>query len=137
MFAAFFMELQLYQKNMSARILVVAEDAAMRESLDLFLTFEGYETFVCSRYSDVHNFIHNFSPNLILLHISNWRLKDRETFESLKLSTYQKSVPIILISDMDSNKERILNHLIIMPFDEKKILDKINAQLIKQGLIEG
>jgi len=121
---------------MGAKILIVAEELTMRESLDLFLTFEGYETFTCSRYSDVHNFIHNFSPNLILLHISNWRMRNRETFESLKLSTYQKTVPIILISDMDSNKERILNHLIITPFDEKKILNKIHIQLTKQGLEE-
>lgn len=122
---------------MSARILIVAEDLAMRESLDLFLTFEGYETFTCTRYSDIHNFIHNFTPNLILLHISNWRLRNRETLEYLKLSTYQKSVPIILVSDMDSNKERVLNHLIVTPFDEKKILDKIHLQLAKQGFVEG
>ncbi|WP_207420605.1 hypothetical protein [Desertivirga brevis] len=122
---------------MSARILIVAEDLAMRESLDLFLTFEGYETFTCTRYSDIHNFIHNFTPNLILLHISNWRLRNRETLEHLKLSTYQKSVPIILVSDMDSNKERVLNHLIVTPFDEKKILDKIHVQLAKQGFVEG
>lgn len=122
---------------MSARILIVAEDLAMRESLDLFLTFEGYETFTCTRYADIHNFIHNFTPNLILLHISNWRLRNRETLEYLKLSTYQKSVPIILVSDMDSNKERVLNHLIVTPFDEKKILDKIHVQLAKQGFVEG
>lgn len=121
---------------MSARILIVAEDGEMSESLDLFLTFEGFETFTCSKYSDVHNFIHNFDPNIILLHISNWKLKNRETFESLKLSTYQKSTPIILISDMDSNKERVLSHLIITPFDEKKILEKINGHLEKQGFIE-
>jgi len=121
---------------MSARILIVAEDIAMRESLDVFLTYEGFETFTCLKYSDVHNFIHNFNPNLILLHISNWKLKNRETFESLKLSTYQKTTPIILISDMDTNKERFLSHLIVMPFDEKKILDKIYNQLEKQGLIE-
>lgn len=121
---------------MSARILIVAEDLEMSESLDLFLTFEGFETFTCSKYSDVHNFIHNFDPNIILLHISNWKLKNRETFESLKLSTYQKSTPIILISDMDSNKERILSHLIFTPFDEKKILEKINSHLEKQGFIE-
>jgi hypothetical protein len=38
---------------------------------------------------------------------------------------------------MDSNKERVLNHLIVTPFDEKKILDKIHVQLAKQGFVEG
>ncbi|MCX5826837.1 MAG: sigma-54 dependent transcriptional regulator [Deltaproteobacteria bacterium] len=86
-----------------AKILVIDDDSSIAESLDLYLTEEGYTVFTAATGTDGLNAFVKHAPDLVILDI---RLPDVDGFTVLEdLREEEENVKVIMITayhDMDS-----------------------------------
>jgi two-component system, NtrC family, response regulator AtoC len=86
-----------------AKILVIDDDSSIAESLDLYLTEEGYTVFTAATGTDGLNAFVKHAPDLVILDI---RLPDIDGFTVLEdLREEEENVKVIMITayhDMDS-----------------------------------
>ena len=116
-------------------ILIVDDSAFLRKSVGKLLSEEGMDVFEAENVEQVRN--NRFSGNkklddmdLVLLDIY---LKGETGFDILPyLRSQYPALPVVILS-MDASKETVLrafnlkaNDYILKPFDEQKLIDKIN-----------
>ena len=117
------------------KVLIVDDSAFLRKSVGKLLSEEGMETFEAENLAQVKNNI--FANNkklsdmdLVLLDIY---LKGEMGLDLLPyLRSKHPALPVVILS-MDDSKETVLrafslkaNDYILKPFDEQKLIDKIN-----------
>ncbi len=126
----------------SDRILVVDDNADIRNLISLILTTESYEVMVVDSGSALLEEIGNFNPDLLLLDIMMPRMSG---FEVLKIvrslpDAHLSSIPIVMITakSMDADVEQALalgaTSYIVKPFRAEALKHKVNAQL-SQGAV--
>ncbi len=124
------------------RILVVDDNADIRNLISLILTTESYEVMVVDSGSALLEEIGNFNPDLLLLDIMMPRMSG---FEVLKIvrslpDAHLSSIPIVMITakSMDADVEQALalgaTSYIVKPFRAEALKHKVNAQL-SQGAV--
>ncbi len=124
------------------RILVVDDNADIRNLISLILTTESYEVMVVDSGSALLEEIGNFNPDLLLLDIMMPRMSG---FEVLKIvrslpDAHLSSIPIVMITakSMDADVEQALalgaTSYIVKPFRAEALKNKVNAQL-SQGAV--
>ena len=124
------------------RILVVDDNADIRNLISLILTTESYEVMVVDSGSALLEEIGNFNPDLLLLDIMMPRMSG---FEVLKIvrslpDAHLSSIPIVMITakSMDADVEQALalgaTSYIVKPFSAEALKHKVNAQL-SQGAV--
>ena len=124
------------------RILVVDDNADIRNLISLILTTESYEVMVVDSGSALLEEIGNFNPDLLLLDIMMPRMSG---FEVLKIvrslpDAPLSSIPIVMITakSMDADVEQALalgaTSYIVKPFRAEALKHKVNAQL-SQGAV--
>ena len=124
------------------RILVVDDNADIRNLISLILTTESYEVMVVDSGSALLEEIGNFNPDLLLLDIMMPRMSG---FEVLKIvrslpDAHLSSIPIVMITakSMDADVEQALalgaTSYIVKPFRAEALKHKVSAQL-SQGAV--
>ena len=124
------------------RILVVDDNADIRNLISIILTTESYEVMVVDSGSALLEEIGNFNPDLLLLDIMMPRMSG---FEVLKIvrslpDAHLSSIPIVMITakSMDADVEQALalgaTSYIVKPFRAEALKHKVNAQL-SQGAV--
>lgn len=117
---------------MSKEILIVEDDAKLREELATFLKSHGFKTTYLENFHDLASQILKLNPNLILLDL-NLPETDGETVckEIRKNST----MGIIIITSKNNELDELISlnygadHYITKPFNLHILLAKINALL--------
>lgn len=118
---------------MKKRILVVENDASIREMVTSLLADEGYYVKTCNTEDKIFEEIEHFSPNLILLDIVKPTEKGTEMCRILKAHSKTKHIPVIVLSTHPKVAETIKNvcadEVIPKPFDIYDLLNTIELQL--------
>jgi two-component system response regulator MprA len=118
---------------LSARILVVDDDDAIRESLRRGLALQGYEVAVSADGEDALRRAHERAPDLVLLDILLPGLDGLEVCRRLRAS--DETLPIILLTARDAIPDRVAgletgaDDYLIKPFAFPELLARIRVRL--------
>ncbi len=122
------------------RILVVDDNADIRNLISLILSCESYEILVVDSGAELLEKISGFKPDLLLLDIMMPRMSGFEALEAIRSLPDRKlsSIPIVMITakSMDVDVDRALslgaNSYIVKPFRAESLKQKVSEEL-RQG----
>lgn len=119
-----------------AKILIVEDDAFLRDVLEKKCRDAGYEVETCSDGKEVISHLKSFKPNLMLLDVTLPGQNGYEILETKQKDTEVSSIPTIIISNsgeaVELNRVRELgvrDYLVKAQFDPEEVLEKIKKEL--------
>ncbi|MRH41099.1 response regulator [Aquibacillus halophilus] len=89
----------------SERILIVDDDADMRDVLELFLKKNGYTVFTAEDGLQAIDIVDNIAPELIILDVM---MPNLDGFELCQIIRKKTEVPILFFSSKDEDMDKIL-----------------------------
>lgn len=116
----------------AARVLVVDDDAALAEMVQIVLQREGYVTYWCDNGADALDSCTGFNPDLILLDLM---LPGRNGIEVCRDIRRTSGVPIIMLTarsetaDVVSGLESGADDYVSKPFKTKELVARVRARL--------
>ena len=119
-----------------ARILVIDDEAAIRESLEVLLTLEGYTVDMATEGESGLKMIDRESYDLVLLDLSMPGLSGMELLPLIK--ERQPDLPLIMITaygTVDNVVEAIRNgasNFVQKPWDNEKLLADIRSAILRR-----
>ena len=119
------------------RILVVDDNADIRNLISLILTSESYEVLVAESGAELLERIASFRPDLLLLDIMMPYMSGFEALESVRSlpDVHLNSIPVVMITakSMDEDVDRAsalgASSYIVKPFRADTLKEKVKAQL--------
>ncbi len=119
------------------RVMVIDDNADIRNLISLILTSESYEVLVVESGIELLEKIAHFSPDLLLLDIMMPHMSGFEVLESVRSlpDAHLSSIPIVMITakslDVDVDRALMLgaNSYIVKPFRADALKEKVSAQL--------
>ena len=119
------------------RILVVDDNADIRNLISLILTSESYEVLVAESGAELLERIASFRPDLLLLDIMMPYMSGFEALESVRSlpNPHLSSIPVVMITakSMDEDVDRAsalgATSYIVKPFRADTLKEKVKAQL--------
>jgi two-component system phosphate regulon response regulator PhoB len=124
-------------------LLIVEDEAAIRDMLKLVLEQNGFSTLVAPDTETAHQLIAESMPDLILL---DWMLPGISGVEwarRLKRDTSFKDVPIILLTARGEEEDKVrgleigADDYLTKPFSPKELIARIRAVLRRSGKLTG
>ena len=122
---------------MDKTILIVDDDAKLRELLDEYLASYGFEVLLLPDGSTVLKTIQLKAPDLVILDIM---LPDRDGLEVLREVRMQSQIPVIMLTAKGEDADRIVglelgaDDYLPKPFNPRELLARIKAVLRRQPL---
>jgi len=116
-------------------ILVVDDDSAIREMIQLALTGGGYEVLEAGNTLDARQTIARQAPDLVLL---DWMLPGQSGFEfarALQRDASHKHIPVIMLTARDQEEDKVAaleagaDDYVAKPFSVTELLARIKAVL--------
>ena len=116
-------------------ILVVDDDPAIREMIELALVHGGYDVQEAGNALDARQTIAGHTPDLILL---DWMLPGQSGFEfarTLQKDTAHRKIPIIMLTARDQEEDKVAaldagaDDYVAKPFSVSELLARIKAVL--------
>lgn len=127
---------------MSNKVLVIEDEANLREILKFNLEKEGYLTEAAMDANEALIFLDEFMPDIILLDLMLPGLKGMQFLRLIKENPKYKHIPIVVVSAKNSESD-IVNALesgaddyITKPFSIKILLTKLKIILKRQTKLE-
>ncbi|UOE47414.1 response regulator transcription factor [Mucilaginibacter sp. SMC90] len=126
------MEVALIKNKMEQlkKILVVDDDADIRNVINFILTSEGYQVKELADGHDVDFTIADSRPDVILLDVMLGDMDGRDICRMLKEAPATKEIPIIIVSathaSIDHEKGCHADDYLPKPFDIDILLQKVN-----------
>lgn len=117
---------------MSARILVVDDDAALAEMIGIVLGAEGYDVSFCADGSGALEAFRRARPDLVLLDLMLPGLDGIEVCRAIRV---ESGVPIIMLTaksdtaDVVQGLESGADDYMVKPFDPKELVARIKTRL--------
>jgi putative two-component system response regulator len=127
---------------MSARILVVDDDASIVEVLRRFLTREGYLVMTASNGLEAIERVHSDYPDLILLDVTMPKMDGFTACRRLKEDENTALIPITMLTGLDDLDHRTrgieagADDFLSKPFDQTTLRARIRSQLRIKGLTD-
>jgi two-component system cell cycle response regulator len=118
-----------------ARILVIDDDPQITRLFSIFLGDEGYKVTVGSRAADAISKARSLSPDLILLDVRMPDLDGYETTRRLKGDPVTSSIPVILITGLNDQDNKLkgleagADEFLPKPVDPSELLVRIRSML--------
>jgi two-component system phosphate regulon response regulator PhoB len=132
----------MYWGIMSNKVLVIEDEANLREILKFNLEKEGYLTEAAMDANEALIFLDEFMPDIILLDLMLPGLKGMQFLRLIKENPKYKHIPIVVVSAKNSESD-IVNALesgaddyITKPFSIKILLTKLKIILKRQTKLE-
>jgi two-component system phosphate regulon response regulator PhoB len=129
-------------KAMKGKILIVEDEAAIREMLGYTLTKDGYSFEEAADVDQANDVIARDKPDLILL---DWMLPGVSGVDyarRLRGNTDTKEIPIIMITAKDEEYDKVraldigVDDYVTKPFSTKELLARIRA-VMRRSAVEG
>lgn len=117
------------------KIMVVDDEADLREMINLMMDKEGYEAKMACDGADFLEKIDNFKPNLVTLDVMMPGLTTKEILEKLKeKKTNSKIILLTVVKFSDKEKEEILKmgnvvDYVAKPFDLDILMNTVKKHL--------
>ena len=114
------------------KILVVDDDVSILDTLEMVLTYYGYDVAKVSRGDKVFEQINQYHPDLILMDIMLAGMDGRVICSAIK--SEMEYMPVILISATESgatclNRDGAPDDFVQKPFDVDTLIERIEHQL--------
>ena len=125
------------EPSVDKTILIVDDDAKLRELLDEYLASYGFEVLMLPDGSTVLKTIQLKAPDLIILDIM---LPGRDGLEVLREIRMQSQIPVIMLTAKGEDADRIVglelgaDDYLPKPFNPRELLARIKAVLRRQPL---
>jgi two-component system phosphate regulon response regulator PhoB len=125
------------------KILIVEDDAAIRDMLVFNLDRAGYQVLPAENGRDARTLIADGRPDLIVM---DWMLPDLSGLEltrQLKRDANTREIPVIMVTARVQEDDRVAgldggaDDYIVKPFSARELLARIRAQLRRSGGAEG
>ena len=122
---------------MDKTILIVDDDAKLRELLDEYLASYGFEVLMLPDGATVLKIIQLKAPDLVILDIM---LPDRDGLEVLREIRMHSRIPVIMLTAKGEDADRIVglelgaDDYLPKPFNPRELLARIKAVLRRQPL---
>jgi two-component system phosphate regulon response regulator PhoB len=122
-------------KLMTAKILIVEDEVAIRQMLSMALTQEGYSSIEAANVGAAFEMLENLTPDLILLDWMMPGLSGLEFTRRLKKTPNTKSIPIILLTAKSEETDKVTaldagaDDYITKPFSTPELIARIRALL--------
>ena len=116
----------------AARILVVEDDAAIAELIQLYLEREGLGSAVATSAEDAEDALRREMFHLLILDIN---LPGRNGFQFLARFRARHSTPVIIVSARDSDEDKVLglgvgaDDFVTKPFSPRVLLARVRTNL--------
>ena len=124
------------------RVLVIEDEAPIRERMVKILTFEGYEARGAENGLAGVSITHDFRPDIILCDVMMTEGDGFEALTMLRQHLDTETIPIIFVSAATERAsvrramERGADDYITKPFTSEELLAAIEAQLRKRAMLE-
>jgi two-component system phosphate regulon response regulator OmpR len=125
------------EPSVDKTILIVDDDAKLRELLDEYLASYGFEVSMLPDGSAVLKTIQLHAPDLVILDIM---LPDRNGLEVLREIRMHSQIPVIMLTAKGEDEDRIVgleigaDDYLPKPFNPRELLARIKAVLRRQPL---
>jgi two-component system response regulator MprA len=122
----------------AARVLVVDDEPAVRDSLTRTLRFEGYQVAEAADGVDALAFVQSAQPDLLVLDVMMPRMDGLETCRRLRSA--QVHVPVLMLTARDSVGDRVsgldagADDYLVKPFALQELLARVRALLRRSQL---
>jgi DNA-binding response OmpR family regulator len=127
------MELNRGKDAMLDKVLVVDDELAIRELLDIFLTGEEYEVILASNGEEALELVEKEQPKAVLLDIKMPGINGIEVCRRLKAKDESKFIPIIMITaSMDHRTEAVeagADDIVTKPFNMEQLSFRLKSAL--------
>jgi DNA-binding response OmpR family regulator len=127
------MELNRGNDAMLDKVLVVDDELAIRELLDIFLTGEEYEVILASNGEEALELVEKEQPKAVLLDIKMPGINGIEVCRRLKAKDESKFIPIIMITaSMDHRTEAVeagADDIVTKPFNMEQLSFRLKSAL--------
>ncbi|PPK64878.1 response regulator transcription factor [Actinokineospora auranticolor] len=124
-----------------ASLLVVEDDAAIRDLLATSLRFAGFDVATAATGDDGLRQAEKLRPDLVLLDVM---LPDRDGFDVLRrLRAGGQGVPVLFLTARDANHDKITgltlggDDYVTKPFSLEEVIARVNAVLRRTRPVEG
>ncbi|MDF3077480.1 MAG: response regulator [Sphingobacteriaceae bacterium] len=118
---------------MSKRILLFEDEDDVRTSIEMILDKSGYVVKGYAAADDVFSLIDDFKPDLILMDIRLEKEDGRDICRSIRGNESTSTIPVIMVSGIpevyNSISDAGANDIVLKPFDEATLLQRIERQL--------
>ena len=120
---------------MTAKILIVEDEVAIRQMLSMALTQEGYSSLEAPNVNAAFEMLENLTPDLILLDWMMPGLSGLEFTRRLKKTPNTKSIPIILLTAKSEETDKVTaldagaDDYITKPFSTPELIARVRALL--------
>lgn len=128
---------------MEIKVLVVEDEEAIREMLELSLTQSGFVVSTAENVQAAERLLEEVLPDLILL---DWMLPEVSGVDwarKLKKSEMYKDIPIILLTARGAEEDKVkgldsgADDYVTKPFSPKELVARIRAVLRRSGSLAG
>lgn len=108
------------------RILIVEDDASIRDVLKLALEFEGYEVAIAKNGKEGLEMLSQTNPGLILLDLMMPVMNGWEFVEHLKNENLFKKYPVIVVSAYSERAKAIdCKDFVMKPLELEQLLESV------------
>ena len=114
------------------KIMIVDDEADIRDALSYFFQSQGYETIECHDGLDAWEYLNQQkpSPGIILLDLSMPRMNGHQFIERLNNHQEMKKIPVIVVSALaDSLKEKSVIAALKKPFNLEQLNKLISTHI--------
>lgn len=121
-------------------ILIADDDVAIRTMIRQILAHEGYSVAVAPDGSEALKAIRDLKPDLILTDVKMPVMTGYEVCQAVKSDPALKHIPILVLTVLDSNEERVkgldagADDFINKPFNQSELLARVRAFLRTKNL---
>lgn len=118
-----------------SKILVVDDEAGIRESLAEFLLLEGYEVETAADGKEALDNFWNTKPDLLILDAMMPRINGYEVCEILKEHPESRAIPILMLTGRKMERDRSMSHAVgadvymTKPFHIHEVLNTVKNLL--------
>ena len=120
---------------MAKKILVVDDEKSICETLELLLSYEGYEVFKTYTGQEALNRLPEVSPDLMILNLGLPGMNGLEVCRRIRKDPVYKELPIMMLTGSNTEKDRQrglkagTNEYMGKPFDNLDLLARLKALL--------
>ena len=127
----------------ASRILVVDDDPAMRQTLELLLKEQGYDVAAVGDGAQLLEALESGRPDLVLLDVVMPTLDGFEALERMKADDRWAEVPVLMVSSLPAEEATVRTlglgavDYIRKPFRVRELLARVQAQLRARAELDG